>query len=116
MRNAIGFKPAANLLKGMKGSSAYGEALAGASNLALEATEGNAKMGLEERNLENERSQKKNQINAKDRSSSMEYGANQTKSQIDKGKTHSAAKATNLHRNRKNHWDMKNTLLQGLYT
>ena len=116
MRNAMGFKPAANLLKGMKGSSAYGEAMAGASNLALEATEGNAKMGLEERNLANEREQKKNQLNAKDRSTSMEYGANQTKSNISKGSTLTAANSANLHRNRKNHWDMKNPLLQGLYT
>lgn len=112
----MGFKPAANLLKGMKGSSAYGEAMAGASNLALEATEGNAKMGLEERNLAYERQQQKNKENANKSESRMQYGANAKKSHMEKATTHSQGKSGNLLRNRKNHWDMKNTLLQGLYT
>lgn len=112
----MGFKPSANLLKGMKGSSAYGEAMAGASNLALETAEGNAKMGLEERKLADARGQQKNQMNAKQRDASMQYGANAKKSQIDKGKTLTQANIGELAQNRKNHWDMKNTLLQGLYT
>ena len=115
-RNAMGFKPSANLLKGMKGSSAYGEAMAGASNLALEATEGNAKMGLEERKLADARGQQKNQMNAKQRNESMQYGANAKKSQIDQATTHTQANIGTLAKNRKDHWDMKNTLLQGLYT
>ena len=114
--NAMGFKPAANLLKGMRGSSGYGEAMAAASNLNLEATEANTKKGLEERGLQNQRDQQKNKLNAQGRESCMQFNASNTKSSIEKGTAQTKNMSDNLHRNRKNHWDMKNTLLQGLYT
>ena len=64
-RNAVGFNPGQSLLKGLRGTSGYGQAMAAASQMNLEADKANKGHQLKQMESENQQTQAIAQNNAR---------------------------------------------------
>ena len=113
-RSAVGFNKNQSLLNGLRGTPNYGEAMAAQSQLSLESETENKKSALKQKQDENARENQRNQQKAKTTGANMRRQTQQKSSQINKGKAHSANNAGTLAMNRKKHWDVKNSAIQGL--
>jgi 3'-phosphoadenosine 5'-phosphosulfate (PAPS) 3'-phosphatase len=113
-RNAVGFNPASSMLSGLRGTPSYGKAMSAASELALETQTANAKQSLEDKTQENQRQDKKAGIYAQNANQGMQRQGKHKQHQMKQATDNSQATAGQLAINRKKHWDMKNSAIQGL--
>ena len=113
-RNAVGFNPGQSLLSGLRGTPSYGKAMAATSQLNLEADTENKKSMLKETQQDNQRDQKKNEINAQTGQNNLKRDAQNKQANIGEAKAHGRQQSANLLENRKNHWKDRNTVVNGL--
>ena len=113
-RDAVGFNASSSMLAGLRGTPNYGKAMAAASELALESETANAKQSLEEKTQEDKRDNERSGIKTQDRNRGMQRQSQQKKHQMKQATDHSSTKAGTLAMNRKKHWDIRNSAIQGL--
>ena len=113
-RSAVGFNKNQSLLNGLRGTPNYGEAMAAQAQLSLEPETENKTSALQQKQDENARENQHNQQKAKTTASNMRRGTQRKSHQIKQGKDLTASKAGTLAMNRKKHWDIKNSAIQGL--
>lgn len=113
-RNAVGFNPASSMLSGLRGTPSYGKAMSAASEMALESETANSKQSLEEKQQENKRDNERSGIKSQDRNRGMQRQSQQKKHQMKQASDMSSSRAGTLATNRKKHWDIKNSAIQGL--
>jgi hypothetical protein len=101
-------------LNGLRGTPNYGEAVAAQSQLSLESETENKKSALKQKQDENARENQFNQQKSKTTASNMRRQTQKKSSQINQAKAHSANNASSLAMNRKKHWDVKSSAIQGL--
>ena len=113
-RNAVGFNPATSMLSGLRGTPSYGKAMSAASEMALESETANAKQSLEEKQQENKRDNERSGIKAQDRNRGLQRQGQQKKNQMKQAGDMTQSNASTLRMNRKKHWDIKNSAINGL--